>query len=67
MARLAGQGGEPLPHGAVEPLNEGGVEHTASIGALQQSLRRLKGAMGHLARDLAHPFFNRVLDDRANV
>ncbi|SRR5712691_2311736 len=67
MTTFTGESGKELPHRAIQPLNESGVEHTSSDRLFQKKLSLSVAAMRHLAYDLNHPFFLRPLDHRANM
>lgn len=67
MTRLARQAGQPFAKGGIQALDKSRVEDRAPLRALEQLLRLHQHPMGHLPRDLDHPLFLGVLDDRPNV
>jgi hypothetical protein len=67
MPTFAGQTGQSFTHGSIQTFNKGGIEHHASTRALEQRFCLLEPTMRHLARDLHHPLFLRVLDHCSNM
>src|SRR4051812_16636533 len=67
MTRFACQAGQPFSKGAIQALDKSGIEDCTPLRALEQFLCLLHHPMGHLSRDLDHPLFLGVLDDRPNV
>ena len=67
MAAFARQGGEPLPHGAIEPESNGRIEHRAALGLLQQHLSLFSDSPCHLACHFYHAHLLGALDHRSNT
>ena len=62
MTTFAGQGGQTLPQGPIEALDQGGIELLAARSHLQQLLCLLKRSQRELACDFHHAFVHRALD-----
>jgi hypothetical protein len=67
MATFARESSQPLPHGAIEALDEGGIELLASCGPLQQEFCFLKRSPRELASHLHNPFLLRAFDHRRDT
>ncbi len=62
MPTFAREASQPLPHGAIEPFNKGGVQFGSAHGRLKQVLCLLKRPQRHLAADFDDTFFLHVFD-----
>ena len=67
MPTLTREARESLAKGAIQALDKGGIEHVSSTRKLKQLLGPLQQTASHLARDLDHALFLRMLDHRAKV
>src|SRR5512142_2015402 len=67
MPTFASQTGEPLPEGAIQPLDKSCIEDTSPARELKQLFCLIQHPMSHPPRDLHHPFVLRALDHGANM
>ncbi|MBV9614825.1 MAG: hypothetical protein JO031_05120 [Ktedonobacteraceae bacterium] len=66
MPTFACESRQPLTHRAIETLDEGRIEHRASLARKKQLGRLQKAPLCDPADDLHHPFLLGALDHRGN-
>src|ERR1700680_4620299 len=67
MPTFARESSQPLPHGAIEAFDEGGIELLASQSHLQQGLCLLQCSPRELGGHLHDPFLLGALDHRRDT